>query len=187
MPIQKERELTTEELRYRWIIALESGMFKPQRDFLRSLFLGNKFEYRHSPLGVLCVISNLGEFVPDTTHKSQYLQGDILQAPIHHFYQLKDRKTYRSAWKEDLCTPPELILSRLDIFPRWIRNYNDIYRINIFDVPEHLKLEIQRATRWNYLSNSISIDAILSCSALPEYRRLPIIGELLRHKCGTKD
>ena len=182
MPIQKDAELTTEELRNRWVIGLECGMFKPSQDYLRSLFLGNKFEYRHSPLGVLCVVSNLGEFIPD---RDNFSLEKAPRHPLRHFYQLKDRPTHRAQWKEDLYTPPRLILERVDIFPRWAKTYREMYRLNMFEIPDHLESELQSKSTERYLAKRTSINTILYDTAIPEYRRLPIIGELLRHKIGN--
>ena len=57
--------MTPTQLRSKWRIALASNFFKPNNTFLRELVLGNQFTYSFSPWGVLCQISQLGEFIED--------------------------------------------------------------------------------------------------------------------------
>jgi hypothetical protein len=57
--------MTPIQLRTKWRIALASNFFKPNSLYLRELILGNQFTYSFSPMGVLCQVSQLGDFIED--------------------------------------------------------------------------------------------------------------------------
>ncbi len=179
MPLQ-QNSLSPKEIRNKWYIALESGFFIPTEHHLRVLVLGTKYEYRHSAIGVLCAVSKLGEFLPEPTEHTNGRQKDSIKH-IFHLFNGRDLKAANTKYKEyEFRNAPASLLRDLGIAKyRWEINHVSSQHIFAYsNIPIEIKNEIdliQTYGRYNF-----SIDNIMTNTAIPQSRKFPILGQLLR-------
>lgn len=174
------KQLTPKELRHKWIVALESGFFKPNSTYLRVLSTTD-YTYTHSPLGVLCAVSNLGDFVPEDS-----LNPSSIRKTIRHIFVPYERTYLPGANTKrpdyDLTTqPPRTILLQAGLIskerPTWYTYHftptiiHRGWRSAADAVPDLYK----------YSDPPYSIDSLIRHPDIPKAQKLPLLGQVLRH------
>ena len=176
MPLQQNK-MTPKEIRTKWAIALESGFFKPTSKYLRVLTLGTEYTYTHSPLGVLCAVSQLGEFLPEPTEKPDGTRRQIIK---HRFnmYRTGPIPPANAKYGEASFTrPPMQLMTLLGLARyRWTaENFSTMWLFHGRIIPDDLKPELALIEDHSY-----SINSIMNNSEIPQHRKFPILGRLFR-------
>ena len=167
------------DIRQRWYIALDSGFFIPTSKHLRILILGTKYEYRHSPIGVLCAISKLGEFLPEP---SEDRNGNQKQTIKHLFHVFDDHylSPANTMYKEcEYENAPASILRHLGLAKyRW--DVKNILAKPMFyqrDMSKDIEKEVYLGLSRPY---TLSIRDIMENNYIPQQRKFPILATLLK-------
>ena len=172
------KQLTPKELRHRWIVALESGFFKPNSTYLRVLSTTD-YTYTHSPLGVLCAISNLGDFVPEES-----LEPSSRRKMIRHIFAPFERSYLPSAnsnTKYDLVlNPPKTILVQAGLVSEqrltWYNYHTQIVTTRTFRADS-----TSLPNLYKYPDPPYSIDTVMRHPDIPQAQKFPLLGEILRY------
>lgn len=177
--MQYTNTLSPKEIRQKWAIALESGFFEPCKSYLRILSLKD-FKYRHSPLGVLCAVSQLGEFIPEMKeHDENRYTNNI----IRHIYCPYTLDYLPSANSKTTYTqyevPPNIVFRKAGIAASTYSNqqyFNRRTLCQITELPANVKKYIDMPDRFY-----ISIDYIMDSITIPQHEKFPIIAQILKH------
>ena len=182
MPLQ-QNSLSAQQIRNKWYIALESGFFIPDNKHLRVLILGTKYEYRHSAIGVLCAVSKLGEFLPEPSQRTDGEQKESIKH-IFHLYSDRDLQPANTKYKDfKFKNAPADLLQNLGI-AKYSWDINNVSARHIFqssDIPTEIKTELELLHAFErYGRCNFSIDDVVSNAAIPQHRKFPVLGQLLR-------
>ena len=176
MPLQQNK-MTPKEIRNKWAIALESGFFKPTSKYLRVLTLGTEYTYTHSPLGVLCAISQLGEFLPQPTETDSGARRQQIKHIFHMYNTSLVPAANRKYNEVHFKNPPQQLFKDLGLARfRWtIENFTTTWLCSAEQLPKDLITELRPIENHHY-----SIDDIMNNSEIPQHRKFPILGHILR-------
>lgn len=178
----QQSQPTPKELRHKWIIGLESGFFKPDSTYLRVLSTTN-YTYTHSPLGVLCAVSNLGDFVPEQRGSELNSTRKVIRHIFVPFGEASYLPAATSHTRYDTTvTPPTSLLEKAGLVstktPTWW--YHDLARNVIHR--GFIGMIRGNVTELNkYADPPYSIDSLMRHPEIPPAEKFPLLGKILRH------
>lgn len=183
--------LTSSNLRNKWAIALESGFFKPTTHHLRVLDLST-YSFTHSPLGVLCAISRLGEFIPEALYEPsrRAQQQPKRRRHLRHLFSLYSGQNApipsaatKSSYPDGRYSQiPVKLAQYVGITPKesyWEKAY-PIFPVQTDPPKEFLEYFEVPNGRYTW-TGAISLDTIMSSSQVPTQDKFPLIATLLRY------